>query len=114
MSQRAVKRDTTPVDPMFFIPDGVDELYYTDHQLIQSSDETEESEDTEPFFDDTDVQVDYGDETDYSDAPETPQILGIVSQTIRVNSTGNEVVDVVFEVDEVYGSTNYEFRVVKI
>lgn len=108
MAQRAVRPDTTAVDPLFFIPDGVGELQYTDGATIVA-DEIEEGE----FEVDIDVDISEGDEVDYSDAPETPQIVGVLSQVSRTDASGKEYVDVVFDVTDVFGADKYEIRIVK-
>jgi hypothetical protein len=110
MATKSVKREGTGVDPMFFIPEGVDELEYLDEEssLALAEDEDEE------FFTFVDEESEDDSDVDYGDAPETPTILGIVPpQIIRMASDGSEVVDVVFEVEEV-NADDYEFRVTKI
>lgn len=54
-----------------------------------------------------------GDGTDDSGAPDTPD-LEIVDQIVRISQTGNQVVDVIVEVEDVVGASKYEFRVVKV
>lgn len=111
MTKRAIRRSQAPIDPMFFIPDDVDELVYEDTGF----DEIVEPEDG---FIEVIVEVEDGgggdDGTDYNETPETPQVLDIVPpQIIRMGDDGSEVVDVIFEVSEVDADT-YEFRVTKI
>lgn len=91
---------------MFHIPDGVEELYYDESQ-------TTDEPFVEEVVDDADI-TDQTDDIDYSEQPETPQILGILPpQVIRMDASGNEVVDIVLEVDDVFDATKYEFRVTK-
>lgn len=111
MARRAVREQKDPINPVFFIPDGVDDLAYTDDAAINVvPDDIDENE-----FD-VDIDIDTSDSSD-SDDPgdtlETPQILDVFSQTVRMAPTGSEVVDVVFDVTEVMGVSNYEIRVVK-
>ena len=110
MAGRAVRTKTAEINPMFYIPDGVEELKYGDDLLVDAN-----------FGDDSDDDLDLndaslaGDDTnDYTDEPETSQVLSVVSQTLRATATGTEVVDVVFNVSDVAGVSNYELRVVKI
>lgn len=98
---------------MFFIPEGVDELVYSEEESI--SDEAEESFADVDFLVEEDLDDNQPDDTDYADNPDTPQILSVLApQTIRTSSTGAEVVDVIFEVDDIEDVSNYELRVTKI
>lgn len=107
MAQRAVRPETIKIDPVFFIPDGVDELQYTDGITVtDNSDSTDEDNNL-----DIDLSESGDDDTnDYSDSPEVPQILSIISQTIRMNAAGQEVVDVVFDVDPSVSGKTYNIR----
>jgi len=105
MAEPAVKRSTTPLDPMFHIPEGVDELVYSDNAGPNGRGAGEDVTDDSFFGFDT---------GDYSDTPGVPDILGIISQTIRTNSSGNQVVDVVLDVEDMDDLTEYEVRVTKI
>lgn len=110
MTENAVKRTQTPVDPMFFIPDGVDELVYDDAERELDVEIVEEE--SEEIYDDVFLVDDT--ETSNTEAPETPDILSVVEQVLRKTSAGNQVVDVVVEVDDIPGISKYEFRVTKI
>lgn len=108
MAKKSVKPGVTEVDPMFFIPEGVDELVHKDTVLFEELSE-EDRESGEDFG------GDYAEgEEDSEDDLDTPEVLGIVSQKLRRAPGGIQVVDVVVEIAEVEGSTNYEFRIVKI
>lgn len=91
---------------MFYIPEGVDELYYPEVNEVGEPDEE--------IIVNVDVD-EFGDPpVDDTDHPETPDILSMVNpQTLRRLDTGAEVVDVVFEVEDIAGVTNYEVRVTK-
>lgn len=119
MTQRAIKREPTALDPMFFIPEGVDELVYDEDLSYQANTSASEGDvdDDLAEVEFNDDNVDYGspDDVDYTDAPETPQIIGIIPpQVLRTGDSGAEVVDVILEVEDVDGVTNYELRVTKI
>lgn len=114
MTGKAVRPEVVEIDPLFYIPDGVDELKYRE-SFISSDGNLDSDDDSD---DDSDVDTDAADsgidDTDYSDDPETPQILDVASQTIHVTDTGAEVVDVVFDVSDVTGYTSFELRVDKL
>lgn len=97
MATDSVKRDEIVLDPMFYIPEGTDEFIYEEQDYFDES---------ESFGDDVAVNVDA--------SPDTPTILGVISQTIRVTQSGAEVVDVVLDVEPVEGISKYDFRVTKI
>lgn len=102
-----IRRETDDISPMFYVPDGVDELFYSDEQSVVDTEE-----DNEPVeISDTFVSED---DINHYDGPETPDIIGLTSQTVRTSNTGNQVIDVVIEVEDIPGIENYEFRVTKI
>lgn len=113
MASTPVQRQVTPIDPMFPIPEGTDELVYGDASGIDPN-----RQQTGP------VDAYTGSPIDPSFIPEpdtegqvfvpTPEIVGIVSQQVRRAPDGTNVIDVVIEVSDVVGATNYEFRVTKI
>lgn len=112
MAKTPVQNGSISVDPMFFIPDGVVGMGYSPASSTAGS--TDSSEET------TGVEVENADEAqeglDYEQALDhidTPQIISVISQTIRRGPGGNNVVDVVLEVEDVEGASSYEFRVAK-
>lgn len=107
MASRAVKRTQTVLSPMFDIPEGTDEFSYDDQELFVEDEIIEET-----TVDDGYVGGD--DFGDYDDRPGFPDIIGIVSQTIRTTPAGNQVVDVVLEVDDITALSKYEIRVTKL
>lgn len=70
------------------------------------------SDGTDEIVDDVFLIDDPSTGTD-SPAPPTPDILGIISQTVHLADTGQQVVDVVFDVEDISG-VEYEFQVAKI
>lgn len=106
MAEKSVKRTTTELDPMFYIPEGVDEFVYDDRDFDYDASAAEESIDDSFVVDDGDA--------DYFDGPATPEIVEVISQTIRTTAAGNQVVDLVVEVEDLPGLSKYEFRVTKI
>lgn len=110
MGKRAVRTSRRAIDPMFFIPDGVDELVYEELERSLTGQEDEFGDNVE--IDDI-IIIDDDNDDDVSDLPDTPTIVGIVSQTIRTAATGNQVVDVVIEVEDIDG-LEYEIRWVPV
>lgn len=102
MAKKSVKRTQTIISPRFFIPEGVDEFTYDEKSAAGVA---------------VDISDDYWLATDdaiYGDSPLVPDILGIIEQIFRTSPYGTQVVDVVFDVEDVAGATNYEFRLVAL
>ena len=53
------------------------------------------------------------DSIDSPDILQTPQWLSVISQEVRVSSDGTVNVDIVVEVEDITGCSNYEIRVTK-
>lgn len=114
MATTPVTRKVTPIDPMFAIPAGATDLVYGTHSGIDS---------TGTPTGDRDAYT--GEAVDPS-APmipgtgniavtvPTPNIVGVVSQQVRRAPSGDNVIDVVIDVEDVLGATKYEFRVTKV
>lgn len=115
MAKRSVAHSTKKLDPMFFIPEGASELFNSDASLKV---ETESGDDlvVGPIDLGGDFEVDFTDydDIDTGDTPEVPLINAIVSQTVHRTAAGNEVVDVVIDVEDIAGVTGYELRVTKV
>jgi len=47
------------------------------------------------------------------DELDPPSSMEVVSQTVRTGPDGNQVVDVVIDVEDIDGAINYEFRITK-
>lgn len=45
--------------------------------------------------------------------PETPSLIGIKSQTIKIKEDGTYAVDIVIEVEDILGVSDYEVRISK-
>lgn len=115
MAKRSVVRQTREINPMFNIPDGMDDWTHPDELLLDEEDSLEDADDTDEdaeFESDIDI-IDDGDD-DTHDAPEVPENLVVLSQTIRRNADGSMVVDLLVEVDDVPGFVKYDIRVVKV
>lgn len=108
MAKKSIKTGVTQLDPMFYIPEGVEELAYVEEGGVgQYLDE--DSQDYGDFDIPEDEDVDPNAELG------TPEILEIISQTVRNGLRGApNVIDVVFDVSDVEGADKYEFRIVKM
>lgn len=114
-------KDKRFVDPMFYIPEGMDDdtWVYREDANSDIDSETTTLDATEGGFDDFEVVegdvtiIDEGDASE-DDAPLTVDNLTVVSQVLRRAADGTQVVDLVVEVDDVPGINKYEFRVTKV
>jgi len=102
MSSKSVKRSQTNIDPRFFIPEGVDEFVYGK----TSAGDGVGSEAPDEFV----LSADGG---DYEEVV-TPDILGVIDQVVRTAKGGVQVVDVVLDVEDIIGASEYQFRVVSL
>lgn len=105
--KRSVKRDTKDLDPLHFLPDGVDELTFDRGGIF-----IDEDADVN-LIDDIEVDVDPG-IPGGSGQLASPRILGIYSQDIKTQANGAQVVSVILQVSEVAGAANYEFKVARL
>lgn len=112
MSNNPVRRNIDVISPLFDIPDGVDEFVYDETssgELTLSEDSFSGSEGDEYDFS-GDVFV-TDDDINYSNAPPTPAINGVIEEIVHTGPTGNQVIDVIIDVQDIEGAINYEFRV---
>src|SRR5574338_45643 len=109
------KRERTKivyVDPLFYVPPGVE---YRSKKEIPGG-----TEPVDPDFNPDEMDGSVGEPfeptpTGVDPAPSgklaTPTSFRVVEQVLRVNKNGNTVVDLIVEVGDVKGATDYEFRV---
>lgn len=95
MARKSVNEKPTTVHPLFNVPEGAIDLAHVESGFRYSEFEAA----TE------------GEETEVVPVPEG---LRIVKQTLRTTKSGQEVVDVVLEVDDVPGVSKYDLRVTPI
>jgi hypothetical protein len=96
---------------MFNIPDGVDEFVYDEDRSARMQDIDVDSGAQEVIIPEDDNA---GTESpDTSGRPPAPKILGIIKQKMQTLSNGQEVVDVVFRVENIDGA-EYRFRISKV
>lgn len=110
MAEYAAKRTVSGVDPMFFVPEGMEEIVYDDNIEDPEAPVDEESEDELT----SDEYLTNETEDNNSEAPDTPDVLGVLQQIVKTGSSGAQVVDVIIEVEDIPGISNYEFRVTKL
>lgn len=110
--------DIIYLDPSFPLPDGMDPRVWSNLPVEGETDgDALEETDGEDDFTDVGSDIEIVDDEDDSaadDSIEAPDNLTIVAQTLRRAADGSIVVDVVVDVEDVYGVTKYEFRVTKI
>ena len=113
MASTPVQRKVTPIDPMFPIPEGTDELVYGTSSEIDALRQGNGPVDSYTGTPIDPSQTTPGQVIGQVDVP-VPDIVGVVSQQVRRAPSGENVIDVVVEVSEVVGAIRYEFRVTKI
>ena len=114
---------TAPVvlNPVFFLPPdvidvrvGIDEQTNEDDpvavDIVVDSDDIIDVDETAP---DTSFPEDENTDDDTPEGLPTPEVLTIISQTVRIAPDGKAVVDVVIEITDVAGPTEYDIRVTK-
>lgn len=112
-SNQVIKKPDVVIDPNFFLPPGVvDARYPNDEETDQA--EVDEVTDAE----------DASEDIVYYEAPENdedndvttlypPDSVVVVSQTIRTGDNGQQVVDVILEVEDVSDSIQVDVRMAK-
>jgi hypothetical protein len=112
MANNSTQRAVTTVDPMFSIPEGVDELQYgkinpANAPGLDGDNATGETRELNV----ADVELIYSD----IQFIEVPEISGIDTQTLRRSKGGGNVVDLIVDiVGDGIGVSQYEFRVTKL
>lgn len=110
MSKRPVTSNKIPLDRLFAVPPGAeDEFTYDEKPFDFDGDITDEFSGDGTLDEDATISEDGLDIT----LP-TPEGLVLVSQVLRRAPGGQQVVDAVFEVEEVEGALKYEMQVVKV
>lgn len=119
MAKRSVVNGQGILDPMFHIPEGLNEFTYInpDDYLIDTVSDEESSSDPYAYevTDDVDAEDDsfiVEDDIDYYERPASIDELTVVQQIIRTQPDGSQVVDVIVEVEDIPGVSVYDFRVV--
>jgi hypothetical protein len=120
-----IKTPEVVLNPVFFLPPDV-----VDVRVADTSDPTEEDgvtyddvvdaddvlTDGSPTDDDTVVDtpnVPIDDDGEGAEMLPTPQWMQIIDQQVRIAPDGKAVVDVVIELEDVTGATEYDVRMTK-
>lgn len=117
-SNQIIKKPDVVIDPNFFLPPGVVDARYP-NEIEVTTDEISEVIDTDDVIDvddSSDVTLDEPEETGEDNDPIVlypPDTAIVVSQTIRFDGSGKQVVDVVLEVPDVDDSIQVDVRMTK-
>ena len=106
MAEKAVNPQITVIDPMFFIPEGVTEVVHGETSVEGASNIIVSENDQGMFEASEDSSYEYG-------LP-TPNIIGVVEQIYYRSDDGQNVVDIVIEIEDQDGVSNYDFKVAKV
>lgn len=124
-----IRTPEVTLDPRLFIPDGVIDIGVRSTEIDPDT-PTPTTDDSDAIDDGTTGSTDTGSgdggvvydpptgvdipvESGESDKLPTPQTVTIISQTIRIAPDGSSLVDVVIEVEDIPGVTNYDVRITK-
>lgn len=109
----------TPIDPLFTIPAGAEDEFTFSREFVDNEAEfdmpslTEVGDDfSQTDFEDYVEQDSDGEQTYFT--LDTPNEFSVISQIIRRTSSGQMVVDIVVQVEDVLDALTYEIRVTKV
>lgn len=118
MAKRSTAHNKIPVDPIFALPEGSEEEFtHTREGMELEGEETGDDLTVQVFEYIAEGDILYDDGSyDNIDAGtlETPETFTILSQTLRRAPGGQQVVDVVFETEDIANAIRYEIQVTKI
>lgn len=108
-SGKIIQEPTTTIDPRFFVPPGVIDV------RERTADESAQIYDVDTtVVSGEDVQPPAPDSINDGTRLATPSSITVVTpQTVRFAPDGTQVVDVILEIADVEGATNYDVRVTK-
>ena len=117
MAKRATSPDKILLDPLFPIPEGAEETFTRAKEQsdidIETHDITSIADDFgEGYFDEGEIDPDLGNDTEPI-VLDTPTDFAVIDQKIRRAPGGQMVVDIIIEVEDIDGATNYEVQVTK-
>lgn len=113
MASNSVKPTETVLDPTFFIPEGVSEFVYSDSTPSQATDQEVDTSISDEGPGDDVYLTDDSDARDEIVLLDAPDELTVVSQTVRTGPGGQQVIDIVCEIADVPGASNYEVHITK-
>lgn len=115
-SNQIIKKPDVVIDPNFFLPPGVVDARYP-NEIEVTTDEITDVVDTDDILDaDSDTTLDEPEETGEDNDTVIlypPDTVIVVSQTIRFDGSGKQVVDVILEVPDVQDSIQVDVRMTK-
>lgn len=115
-SNQIIKKPDVIIDPNFFLPPGVVDARYP-NEIEVTTDEVDDVVDTDDVLDaDSDVILEEPEETGEDNDTTLlypPDTAIVVSQTLRFDGTGKQVVDVILEVPDVQDSIQVDVRMTK-
>ncbi|AIW02565.1 hypothetical protein AXJ18_gp209 [Streptomyces phage Jay2Jay] len=115
-SNQIIKKPDVVIDPNFFLPPGVVDARYP-NEIEVTTDEITDVVDTDDVLDaDSDTILDEPEETGEDNDTVIlypPDTVIVVSQTIRFDGSGKQVVDVILEVPDVQDSIQVDVRMTK-
>lgn len=121
-TSNVIKTPEVVLNPVFFLPsdvvdvrvgdpsDPVEEDGVTYDDVVDVDDIIDESE-TDSVVDTPNVPID--DDGEGAEMLPTPQWMTIVDQQVRIAPDGKAVVDVVIELEDITGATEYDIRMTK-
>ncbi|ASR76494.1 hypothetical protein SEA_TRIBUTE_60 [Streptomyces phage Tribute] len=115
-SNQIIKKPDVVIDPNFFLPPGVVDARYP-NEIEVTTDEITDVIDTDDILDaDSDTNLDEPEETGEDNDTVIlypPDTAIVVSQTIRFDGSGKQVVDVILEIPDVQDSIQVDVRMTK-
>ena len=120
-STNVIQAPEVVLNPLFFVPpDVVDVRVGVDDDLVEDDsityDDVIESDDvitSDSSLADSAPSVPEDDDGEGVEVLPTPQWMNIIDQQVRIAPDGKAVVDVVIELEDVSGATEYDVRVTK-
>jgi hypothetical protein len=120
-STNVINAPEVVLNPVFFLPpDVVDVRVGTSSEPVEEDGVTyDDVIDADDVITDEDLATDPGPEVPVDDDGEgaevlpTPQWMNIIDQQVRIAPDGKAVVDVVIELEDVSGATEYDVRITK-
>jgi hypothetical protein len=115
-TSNVIKNPDVILNPVFFLPPDV-----IDVRVGDTSDPSEEDgvtyddvvESSDVLVDDT-PNIPIDDDGEGAEVLPTPQWMNIIDQQVRIAPDGKAVVDVVIELEDVTGATEYDIRMTKV
>lgn len=119
MTSKATTPNKTVLDPVFPIPLGAEDAFvYSEQTAFITAPEDDSLGQEFGTGDEVGLDDTEGSSEDFEGSNETlldtPTDFVVFSQTLRRAPGGQQVIDVVVDVEDVSGVTNYEFQVTKV